>query len=74
VIDILDAIEIQNAWGTGKRAADINFDGKVDAKDMKFVQRNYLLQNQHVDDTPSPRKKYKGKTLETILVELGIQQ
>ncbi|MBD7963095.1 S8 family serine peptidase [Fictibacillus norfolkensis] len=74
VIDIHDAIEIQNAWGTGKRAADINFDGKVDAKDMKFVQRNYLLQNQHIDDTPSPRKNYKGKTLETILVELGIQQ
>ncbi|MBH0156886.1 S8 family serine peptidase [Fictibacillus sp. 5RED26] len=74
VIDIHDAIEIQNAWGSGKRAADINFDGKVDAKDMKFVQKNYLLQNQHVDDTPSPRKKYKGKTLETILVELGIQQ
>ncbi|MED1862383.1 S8 family serine peptidase [Fictibacillus nanhaiensis] len=74
VIDIHDAIEIQNAWGTGKRAADINFDGKVDAKDMKFVQKNYLLQNQHIDDTPSPRKKYQGKTLETILVELGIQQ
>ncbi|WP_144697903.1 S8 family serine peptidase [Fictibacillus phosphorivorans] len=74
VIDIYDAIEIQNAWGTAKRDADINFDGKVDAKDMKHVQTNYLLQNQHVDDTPSPRKKYKGKTLETILVELGIQQ
>ena len=31
VIDVLDAIEIQNAWKTKKRAADINFDGTVDA-------------------------------------------
>ncbi|KZE64262.1 hypothetical protein AWM68_14310 [Fictibacillus phosphorivorans] len=72
VIDIFDAIEIQNAWGTAKRDADINFDGKVDGKDMKYVQKNYLLQNQHVDDAPQPKKKYNGKTLETILVELGI--
>ncbi|MED3893290.1 S8 family serine peptidase [Peribacillus frigoritolerans] len=73
VIDVLDAIEIQNAWKTKKRAADITFDGVVDAKDMKYVQTNYLKQNEHVDNAPKPKKKYKGKTLESILVELGIQ-
>lgn len=74
VIDIYDAIEVQNAWGTAKRGADINFDGKVDEKDMKHVQTNYMVQNQHVDDAPQPRKQHQGKTLETILAELGIQQ
>jgi hypothetical protein len=74
VIDIYDAIAIRDAWGTEFREADINFDGKVDAKDMKYVQKNYLKQNQHMDDSPSPRKQHQGKTLETILAELGIQQ
>jgi hypothetical protein len=60
-LKLFDAIEIQYPWGTGKREADINFDGKVDAKDMNYLQRNYLLQNQHVDDSPQPRKEYKGK-------------
>ncbi|WP_045515054.1 S8 family serine peptidase [Neobacillus niacini] len=73
VIDVLDAIEIQNAWKTKKRAADITFDGIVDVKDMKYVQTNYLKQNEHVENAPKPKKMYKGKTLESILVELGIQ-
>jgi hypothetical protein len=32
-----------------------------DAKDMKYVQKNYLKQNQHMDDSPSPRKQHQGK-------------
>jgi hypothetical protein len=30
----------------------------VDAKDMKYVQKNDLKQNRHMDDSPSPRKQY----------------
>jgi hypothetical protein len=41
---------------------------------MKHVQTNLFLQNQHLDDTPQPRKQHQGKTLETIQAELGIQQ
>ncbi|WP_088040665.1 S8 family serine peptidase [Bacillus sp. EAC] len=73
VIDILDAIMIQTYWGTNKRSTDINFDGKVDSNDMKFVQQNYLLQNQYADNAPKPLKKYKGNSLENILKALGIQ-
>jgi hypothetical protein len=54
-------LRFKKSLGNRKREADINFDGKVDAKDMKYVQRNYLLQNQHVDDSPQPRKEYNGK-------------
>jgi subtilisin family serine protease len=72
VIDIMDAIAIQNAWGTNDRAADINFDGKVDAKDMVFVQKNYFLQNEDEPNAPEPKTSYNGKTLITILSELGI--
>ncbi|WHZ02641.1 S8 family serine peptidase [Neobacillus sp. YX16] len=72
VIDIKDALEIQKAWGTNTRAADINWDGTVDATDIKFVQTNYLKVNPYVSDTPAPVDQVDGKTLEDILNELGI--
>ncbi|PEJ57106.1 hypothetical protein CN692_14545 [Bacillus sp. AFS002410] len=78
VIDVLDAEYIRTYWGTNKRAADINFDGIVDEKDMKLVQLNYLKQNStleylHPGSSPEAKKKYKGDTLESIMSELGIQ-
>ncbi|PGS48345.1 S8 family serine peptidase [Bacillus sp. AFS041924] len=73
VIDIKDALFIQTYWGTNKRNADINFDGNVDAKDFAFFEKNYLMQNPTVDDSPNPVKKYKGKGIEDIKSELGIQ-
>lgn len=71
-IDVMDAIYLQTFWGTNKREADINFDGKVDAKDMAFVEKNYLMQNPTVQDAPSPKKKYKSQTLETVKNTLGL--
>lgn len=73
VIDIQDALTIQTYWGTNKRSADINFDGTVDAKDFAYVEKNYLLQNTAFDNVPKPVKQYKGKTLDDIKNELGIQ-
>jgi hypothetical protein len=72
VIDVLDAIEIQNAW-TSSRAADINYDNIVDEKDIGFVQGNYLMQNEYVENPPEAKEMHDGKTLESILAELGIQ-
>ncbi|PFH88056.1 dockerin type I domain-containing protein [Bacillus sp. AFS088145] len=73
VIDINDALAIETYWGTNKRSADINFDGTVDAKDFAFVEKNYLMQNPAVDNAPKAVKKSKGKTIDTIKSELGIQ-
>ncbi|MFF2874958.1 dockerin type I repeat-containing protein [Gottfriedia sp. NPDC057991] len=72
-IDVLDAIYIQTFWGTSKREADINFDGKVDATDMGFVKKNYLMQNPTAPNAPKPKKTYKGQTLESVLESLNIQ-
>ncbi|MCP3740272.1 hypothetical protein NLX69_11435 [Rossellomorea sp. BNER] len=69
----MDAVYIQEKWGTSDRDADINFDGSVDATDIGFVKKNYLMQNPSVDNAPKVKKNYKGKTLERILQELGIQ-
>ncbi|GGI15783.1 S8 family serine peptidase [Gottfriedia solisilvae] len=72
VIDVKDAIAIQDTWNTNNRAADINFDGVVSDKDIKFVQKNYLKQNQDVENGSAPVEILNGKTLESILKELGL--
>lgn len=71
-IDVKDAIAIQDAWNSTNRAADINFDGTVNAKDMSFVQKNYLKQNASVNNAPTPVTTVDGKTLDSILKELGL--
>jgi subtilisin family serine protease len=72
VIDIRDALAIQQAWNTNDRASDINFDGVVNAKDMQFVVSNYLKQNLDTDNPPVPVEEADGKRLEDILKELQI--
>ncbi len=72
VIDIHDALEIKKVWETDNRAAHINWDGIVDATDIKFVQSNYLKVNPYVTNSPTPVDQVNGKTLEDILKELGI--
>ncbi|PEJ57114.1 hypothetical protein CN692_14585 [Bacillus sp. AFS002410] len=73
VIDINDVLYLQTYWGTNKRAADINNDGVVDEKDLAYVEKNYLMQNPTINYAPTPKKKYKGETLETVKSELGIK-
>lgn len=73
VIDVMDVLYIQKYWGTNNRDADINFDGKVDAKDLAFVEANYLMQNPTINNAPTPNKKYKSQTLESVKSALGIQ-
>ncbi|MGG0175614.1 S8 family serine peptidase [Gottfriedia acidiceleris] len=73
VIDIMDALAIQTYWGTNKRSADINFDGKVDVNDFAYVYYNYGLGNPtNPNANPKAKKTYKGQTLESIIVELGL--
>lgn len=70
VIDIMDAEFMKTYWGTNKRSADINFDGTVDMKDFEFIEKNFLLVNQTATNSPKPKNKYKGNTLERIKKEL----
>jgi len=39
--------------------------GSVDAKDLAFVEKNYLMENPWVVALPNAVKKYKGATLES---------
>ncbi|WP_341357501.1 S8 family serine peptidase [Rossellomorea sp. y25] len=73
VIDIMDAIEMKNSWGTDEQHSDLNFDGTVDAKDFELVEYNFLEADPGVDSAPKPVEKYKGKSLDDIKNELGIE-
>lgn len=72
VIDVNDALYIQANWGTEKREADINYDGKVDENDMQYVINNYLMKNPWEVNSPTPKQKYKGKSLEDVLLDVGM--
>lgn len=73
VIDVKDALYIQSYWDTNERAADINYDGAVDEQDMQYVINNYLMQNPWDNNAQKPEKKYKSKTLEDVLKEVGLR-
>jgi Cohesin domain/Dockerin type I domain len=73
VIDILDAVYISEKWNTNDRIADINWDGIVNAKDMEFVKKNYMLLNPDYTVHKQPVTRYKGKVLEDILQPLGLK-
>ncbi|MGM0836144.1 MAG: S8 family serine peptidase [Bacillota bacterium] len=72
VIDILDALAIQEHFGTDHRAADINYDGIVNEEDMQYVVKNFLRQNTTLTNPPAPQESKDGITLEKILHDLGI--
>ncbi|MFP7298779.1 S8 family serine peptidase [Neobacillus niacini] len=73
VIDIMDALYMEEKWQTAERHADINFDGIVDANDMKYIQEHYLKKNPTLRTAPEPLEIHEGKTLEDILEKLGLK-
>ncbi|QKE75651.1 S8 family serine peptidase [Arthrobacter citreus] len=71
VIDILDAIYLQDHWGTNDRKGDINFDGKIDMTDMNYIKQNFLMENPTVPHQNKPKSTENGKTLQSIIESLN---
>ncbi|MFE3516342.1 S8 family serine peptidase [Streptomyces sp. NPDC059166] len=67
VIDVRDAAAVYEARGSADRAADIDHDGTVDARDLNWVVTNYLAHNTMSDRVTDPVKKLHGRTLEDYL-------
>lgn len=72
VMDIHDALLLQDHWKTDYRNTDINFDGTTDEKDFTLLEKYYLSENDFVIDTPDPQAEANGETIDTIKKELGI--
>ncbi|MBM7586052.1 subtilisin family serine protease [Bacillus pakistanensis] len=71
VIDILDAIYLEEHWGTNDRKGDINFDGTIDMIDMNYIKQNFLKENPTVPHENHPKSTENGKTLESIIDSLS---
>jgi subtilisin family serine protease len=71
VIDILDAIYLEEHWGTNDRKGDINFDGTIDMVDMNYINQNFLKENPTVPHENEPKSTGNGKTLESIIDSLN---
>jgi hypothetical protein len=71
VIDILDAIYLEEHWGTNDRKGDINFDGTIDMVDMNYINQNFLKENPTVPHENEPKSTGNGKTLESIMNSLN---
>lgn len=63
VIDVRDAAAIYEARGTDRRAADIDFDGDVDRRDLAWVSQNYLKQNSSAPTVTAPQLRHQGRSL-----------
>lgn len=72
VVDIYDALLLQEYWGTDNRNTDINFDGTTDELDFQLLEKYYLSENDFVLDTPDPQSEASGKNIEKIKLELGM--
>ncbi len=71
VIDVLDAIYLEEHWETSDRKGDINFDGKIDMTDMNYIKQNFLKENPTVDLQNKPKSTEDGKTLQGIIDSLS---
>lgn len=40
---------------------------------MQYVVHNYMMQNPWDDNAPKAVKKYKGKTLDDVLKDVGME-
>ncbi|RBP87602.1 peptidase inhibitor I9 [Cytobacillus firmus] len=67
IVDIKDAVYLEEHWRTADRQADFNFDGKVDMEDMKYIQNNFLKVNPMVKVKDKPKEKLAGRNLEDIV-------
>jgi subtilisin family serine protease len=76
MIDIKDAIEAAAHYGKeneGSQKSDLNQDGKVDEKDVRFIEKNFLKKGPDAKPEQNPVENIGPKTLEKILRSIGLE-
>jgi subtilisin family serine protease len=73
VIDIYDLIQVAAHYGKKNDKADINQDGIVDEKDVRFIEKNFLKIGSEAKKNAEPQEKLGKKGLEDILHALGLE-
>lgn len=75
MIDIEDLKKVAKAYGntTKKSDEDLNQDGIVDEKDVRFVEKNFLRVDPDLKGKSKPKAKDGNKGLADYLRELGLE-
>ncbi|MFD4704674.1 S8 family serine peptidase [Gottfriedia sp. NPDC058432] len=73
VIDINDLIQVAAQYGKKHDKEDINQDGIVDEKDVRFIEKNFLKIGENAKKNAKPQEKLGKKGLEDILRTLGLE-
>ncbi|MGD6833416.1 S8 family serine peptidase [Sutcliffiella halmapala] len=76
MIDINDAIIAVFSYGkenVGVNKGDINQDGKVDEKDLRYIEKNFLKVGPDVKGNKKPKEKRGNVTLEKLFRSIGLE-
>ena len=76
MFDIKDAIEAAAHYGKeneGSQKSDLNQDGKVDEKDVRFIEKNFLKKGPDAKPEQKPVESIGPMTLEKILHSIGLE-
>lgn len=76
MVDIQDAIISVFSYGkenAGVNKGDINQDGKVDEKDLRFIEKNFLEKGPDAKENQKPKAKHGKVTLEKLFRSIGLE-
>ncbi|MEK5389597.1 S8 family serine peptidase [Margalitia sp. FSL K6-0131] len=73
VIDINDLVQVAAQYGKKHDKEDINQDGIVNEKDVRFIEKNFLKVGENAKKNAKPQAKLGNKGLEDILRALGLK-
>ncbi|KRE71355.1 S8 family serine peptidase [Paenibacillus sp. Soil750] len=73
MIDIEDLKKVANAFGKSSKKEDINQDGTVDEKEVRYIEKNFLKMDPDVKGKSKPKEKDGKKDLAYYLIELGLK-
>ncbi|QQZ07754.1 S8 family serine peptidase [Heyndrickxia vini] len=73
VVDIYDIVQLSTFYGKKQAKVDINQDGIVDEKDVRFIEKNFLKVGATAKKNAKPQEKLGRKGLEDFLRALGLE-
>ncbi|MGG4508133.1 S8 family serine peptidase [Heyndrickxia sporothermodurans] len=73
VVDIYDIVQLSTFYGKKQAKVDINQDGIVDEKDVRFIEKNFLKVGATAKKNAKPQEKLGKKGLEDFLRALGLE-
>lgn len=73
MIDIQDLVQLIAFYGKKNQSTDINQDGIIDEKDVRFIEKNFMRVGYDASPNKKPKEKLGKKGLEDLLRSIGLE-